>query len=108
MFLWRRNGDLRGTSRVAKRESSLLSNCKEELGISPDSLNGNRASPHIQVGSGGLSHVVSGNSGFLLNYDGGLGNLLSFKMEVKPPFMLQEGSRDFFRVTAVKSRLILG
>ena len=108
MFLWRRNGDLRGTSRVAKRESSLLSSCEEELGISPESLNGNRASSQIQVGSGGLSRVVSGNSGFLLNYDGGLGNLLSCKMEVKPPFMLQEGTRDFFRVTAVKSRLILG
>ena len=94
----------RGTSRVAKRESSL-SSCERELGISLELLNGNQALPGFEVVSRGLSRVASG---FLLNYNGDMGNLLSCKIGVKPPFILRGGTWDCSGVAAVKSHLISG
>ena len=114
---------LQGTSRVASRNSSLLSSCEQVHWCALESLQGNRASSHIEGGMScfsscgqklwvclelqqeplGTSHVSSGKSGLLSSLKGHLrisleslqGNKSSSSVEVGISVLHSSCNKDF-------------
>ena len=104
---------LQGTSRVASRNSSLLSSCEQVHWCALESLQGNRASSHIEGGMScfsscgqklwvclelqqeplGTSHVSSGKSGLLSSLKGHLRFLLSHCRGISPHLQLRRESQ---------------